>query len=135
MNKLHSLKNMFLIGFGILFFVVFLSSCKKDSETVPTQPESTKDIEAPAGFDWKTSREITLNVIGLKAVNPNISNTMYVNSPAGATYYKDLLTMNKDYTIKFAVPTTETSVVLKYGSKIKTIELTSSTITFDYIIE
>jgi len=87
-------------------------------------------------FDWKTSKEITLNIIGLKKVNPQIINILSVKSFVGdTTYYKDFLKMNTDYVIKFNVPSTENKVIIIYGSKTKTIDLLSNEITFDYIIE
>lgn len=43
--------------------------------------------------------------------------------------------MNTDYTIRFAVPSTETKILITYGSKIKTIDLTTDIITFDYLTE
>ncbi len=136
MKNMTSLKSIKLIGFGLLFITFSLSSCQKDVPPAPdTTAGTTTELKVAADFDWKTSREITLNVIGLKEVNPAINNTFYVNSSAGVTYYKDLLTMNQDYTIKFAVPSTETTLVFNYGSKTKTVEITSSSLTYDYITE
>jgi hypothetical protein len=135
MKSLTSVKNITLTGLGMIFIVFFLSSCRKELQIDPNQPKTIKNLKVAPDFDWKTSREITLNIVGLKEVNPNIANTLYVNSLNGATFYKDLLTMHKDYTIKFGVPSTETSLVLKYGSKVKTVQISSNTIIFDYIIE
>jgi len=119
----------------MILLVTIFTSCKKTdipkNENIPTT-----EISASSTFDWKTTKEITLDVIGLKSVNPNIENILYVNSTIGdTTYYNDLLFMNKDYTMKFSVPTTETSVTLKYGTKVIVVDLTSNYITFDYIIE
>jgi len=41
--------------------------------------------------------------------------------------------MNSDYTFKFVVPTTETSVTLVYGKKTYTAALTSSVLSFNYV--
>lgn len=120
----------------IVLILVTFASCKKVDDVTPDKPKSTKDLVVTSTFDWKTSKTITLNVIGLKGVNPAIKNTLYVKSSVGDTvYFKDFLTMNTDYTLNFAVPSTETKVILVYGSKTKTIDLLSNTITFDYIIE
>jgi len=132
---MNLIKKTTLSGLALLFFIFSLSSCKKDLPPAPEKLGNTTDLNVSADFDWKTSREITLNVIGLKEVNPIIANTLYVNSSAGVTYYKDLLTMNKDYTIKFAVPSTETSLMLKYGTKTLTLPITSNSLTFDYITQ
>jgi len=135
MTTMNSIKKITLTGLALLFFIFSLSSCKKDLPPAPEKVWNTTDLNVSADFDWKTSREITLNVVGLKEVNPAITNTLYVNSSAGVTYYKDLLTMSKDYTIKFTVPSTETSLVLKYGTKTSTLPITSNILTFDYITE
>ncbi len=119
----------------IILLLVSFSSCRK-FETVEPDTNTTKELVASPTFDWKTSKEITLNIVGMKDINPSIINTLYVKSSVGdTTYYKDLLFMANDYTLKFAVPSTETKVTLVYGSKIQSIDLLSNTITFDYIIQ
>ena len=120
-----------------ILLVATLVSCRKIDDVTPSDsPKPTKELNINSSFNWKTSKEVTLNVIGLKNVSPQIKNTLYINSTIGdTTYYKDLLIMNTDYTIKFTVPSTETKVVLIYGSKSKTLDLLSNEITFDYIIE
>jgi len=126
------MKNLFII----MLILVTFSSCRKNDTVTPDKPKSTKDLVVAPTFDWKTSKIITLNVIGMKDVNPQIINTLYVKSSVGDTiYFKDILTMNTDYTLSFSVPSTETKVILVYGSKTKTIDLLSNTITFDYIVE
>lgn len=128
------MKKIFLL---LILIVTFLASCKKmDPVTPDTTSKTTKDLVINPTFDWKTSKEITLSIIGLKEVDSMIINTLYVKSSVGDTiYYKDLLIMNTDYIIKFSVPSTETKVILVYGSKTKTLDLLSNSITFDYIIE
>ena len=116
------------IALFLILIMILFTSCRKDFNVVPDiTPKNTKDLVVNSNFDWKTSKEITLNVIGMKDVNPQISNTLYVESSNGGTvYYKDLLFMNKDYTLKFAIPSTETKVILVYGSKTKIIDLLCS---------
>jgi len=119
----------------LILLVTTFISCKK-TDIIENQNIPTTELIAYSMFDWKTTKEITLDVIGLKSVNPNIENILYVNSSIGdTTYYNNLLFMNKDYKINFSVPTTENSVTLKYGTKITDIDLVSNYITFDYIIE
>jgi len=119
----------------IILLVTIFVSCKK-TDIIQNENIPTTELIASSNFDWKTTKEITLDVIGLKTVNPNIENILYVNSSIGdTTYYNDLLFMNKNYNIKFSVPTTENTVILKYGTKIINIDLSSNYITFDYIIE
>jgi len=122
--------------FIFILLIITLISCKKVDINPSDTPKPTKELIVNSNFDWKTSKEITLNIIGLKSVNSQILNILYVKSSIGdTTYYMDILVMNADYIIKFTVPTTETKIVLVYGSKTKTIDLLSNEIAFDYIIE
>ena len=125
------MKNIIFI-FSFLF--LFLVSCNKDSSTITENSiKSTKNLTAQSKFDWKTSKEITLTIIGMTNINPNITNVLLVKSSNGDTvYYKDILVMLNDYTLKFSVPTIETKVILIYGSKTATIDLLSNTITYNY---
>jgi hypothetical protein len=121
--------------FIMLILLTFIS-CKKSDDVTPDTTSTTKELVANPTFDWKTSREITLNIVGMKDINPSIINTLYVKSSFGDTiYYKELLVMANNYILKFAVPSTETKVLLVYGSKMQTVELISNSITFDYIVE
>ena len=59
----------------ILILFLILVSCRKiDNVTPDGSPKSTKELQVNSTFDWKTSKEITLNIIGLKKVNPQIIN-------------------------------------------------------------
>jgi hypothetical protein len=121
--------------FIMLILLTFIS-CKKSDDVTPDTTSTTKELVANPTFDWKTSREITLNIVGMKDINPSIINTLYVKSSFGDTiYYQELLVMANNYILKFAVPSTETKVLLVYGSKMQTVELISNSITFDYIVE
>ena len=120
--------------FIAILFIVTLVSCQKDFNANPDIIKPTKELNVNSTFNWKTSKEITLNIIGMTDINPQISNTLYVKSIVGdTTYYKNLLYMNSNYIIKFVVPTTETKVTLVYGSKTVTIDLVSNDITYNYI--
>lgn len=122
--------------FILVLVMITFASCKKDLNVTPDKTTSTKDMAVNSTFDWKTSKQITLNVIGLKDINPNISNVLYIKSSNGDTiYYKDVLVMYNDYILKFAVPQTETKVILVYGSKTQIIDLLTNTIMFNYIIQ
>ena len=130
---MKKMKNLILIM--IIMSLSFLYSCKKDYNVTPDKTTiPTKDMVVSSNFDWKTSKEITLNVIGMKDVNPSVSNIIYVKSfvNENSIYIKDLLNMNTNYTIKFVVPQKETKVILVYGTKTKIIDLLSNTISYDY---
>jgi hypothetical protein len=40
-----------------------LSACKKDYQDNPLKPtENTADLQVPAGFDWKTTKDVRLEI-------------------------------------------------------------------------
>lgn len=120
----------------LLFLLIgMFISCKKVDDVAPEPPKTTKDLVVSSSFNWKTSEDITLNIVGMKDINPNISNILYVKSPNGIVYYKDQFIMANDYVVVFNVPQTENRIIISYGSKTKTIDLIGNNITFDYIIE
>jgi hypothetical protein len=110
-------------------------SCRKEIDLVPVTSGPTQDLIAPSDFNWKTSKEVSVKIVGMREVNPLITNTLYVNSVSGSTIYKSLLAMSLDYTFRVTVPATEATLVLVYGSKTKTFDIASGEITFDYFVE
>lgn len=127
--------------FMITILGVFLMSCKKDVTINPEPTKTTKELVVNSNFDWRTTKDITLYVTGMKDVNPLISNTLYVKSSNGDVIYKDLLYMSKDYVIYFSVPTTDTFVTVECGAtggnydRTQTLYLSTNKITFDYLIK
>ena len=126
--------NMLLLA-SFAALLAISTSCRKEPLPVAEATSPTKNLSAASDFNWKTTKEITLSVIGMKDVNPSIANTLNVNSVNGVNFYKCLLSMSQDYTFKFEVPATESSLILVYGSKTQTVAITSSSITFDYITQ
>lgn len=117
----------------LLIMIIFsLASCKKENIDPVIVP--TVELEASDNFDWKTTKDITLEISGMD-VSSSINRTLYVKSSIGDTIYKELLFMNKDYTLVFTVPSTERSIDLEYGTKKQKIDLVSNVITFDYIVQ
>lgn len=119
--------------FIFLLLLATLISCQKElNPDLIEHPKPTKELRVAATFDWKTTKSITLNILGFNGVN--VSNILCINSSDSTiVYFKDWLNMGSDYMINFNVPSTETKVILTYGSKTQTIELSSNQITYDYI--
>ncbi|MBE0646155.1 MAG: hypothetical protein IH596_00055 [Bacteroidales bacterium] len=119
--------------------LVFFSGCKKEITTVDpgTNPtiENPLELTVSNDFDWKTTRDITLEVTGL-AVPVNIRNTIMVKSSDEVkTYLKNQLFMNQDYTLNFTIPAYETAVVITFGSLNKVVDVTPDVIYFNYLRE
>lgn len=117
------------------FLIFFCSGCKKelpngDPNVVPPNP---LELNVSNSFDWKTTRDITLEVTGLD-VPANIKNTLQVKSKDELKIFlKNQVFMNQDYSLKFTIPSYETQVVITYGSIRKVVDVTSDVVYFNYI--
>lgn len=121
---------------SLLIISSIMIACQKTENIEPTTPKNTIEVVAPSNFDWKTTKEVTLKIIGMKDINPNIKNQLYVkSSDEKIVYYNDIINMNFDYTIIFSVPSTETNIIIEYGSKSQRINLLTNDIIYDYIVQ
>jgi hypothetical protein len=119
----------------LMLLLVAFSSCQKEPIVKPADPVNTKDLTISSDFDWRTSKIIEMTVVGLTGLT--ISNVITISSTTdGSIYINDLLNMGEKYLIKFKVPSTETSLTVKYGVLVKVIDVTAvSSISYDYVTE
>lgn len=95
--------------------MISIAACKKDPAPAvePEVPQQTGDIVVPAGFNWETSRNVTLTV--------NITNAQYEGFIHVVTIYDGDPVLGKllskgsantflPFTSKFTLPKTTTSV-------------------------
>lgn len=66
-NKIKSAIKTTLTTLGVTLAVILITftGCKKELDPVPSptqQPSATSTLSVPAGFDWRTTRTVTLNV-------------------------------------------------------------------------
>jgi len=125
---------------NILFLAIastlILVSCKKNLQESPppTAPKATKvsQLKASESFNWKTSKNLSLNVSGLNTLTP-ISRTLVVSSMDGKeVYYQSIQLMSLTTALPLIVPATTTEVKVTFGKIIKVIPLNSASIQFDY---
>lgn len=108
------------------------TSCKKDLvdqyELIKPKTSTTKtsDLKVSKDFDWKTTKEINLNLIG------------YANSPVtildadGAIVQKAFLKTDQEYLTILSVPAYQNSVKLLYMGQEVTLELNQKNITYKF---
>jgi len=101
------------------------------SNTVVT---SFKDLKVSPSFGWTTTNEITLHIIPLAQAS-NVNNTLLIKMENGEVLFSKNQNMAEACTEKILVPSTETKLVVSYGSISKTQTIDHNQITFDYIAE
>lgn len=95
---------------------------------------SFKDLKVSPSFGWATTNEITLHITPLTQAS-NINNTLLIKTENGEVLLSKNQNMAEAFTGKILVPSTETKLVVSYGSITKTVTITNNQITFDYIVE
>ena len=116
-------------------FLLSASGCKKELNMTDQGPaiDNPLELDVSNSFDWKTTREITLEVTGI-FLPATIRNTMKVMSVTeDKVYLKTQLLMNQNYTLNFTIPSYETEVVITYGSIRKVVDVTPEVIQFTYL--
>jgi hypothetical protein len=131
-----TMKNLIFI---FTLVTIGLSSCKKDliENATPTNNTSSinqfKEIKTSENFDWKTTKEITLNVYGYKTIN-TVSGTLRVSTVDDKIiFHQALQTMEQSGTIKLTIPSHIKDVKISFGSIQKTFNTSQSTIEFEYL--
>ncbi len=118
-------------------FLIFTSGCKKNLPITDPNPvpENPLELTVSNSFDWKTTREIGLEVTGI-TIPANIKNTLQVKSTDEVkVFLKNQIFMNQDYSLKFTIPAYETEVLITYGSIRQTLDVTTDVIYFSYLSE
>jgi hypothetical protein len=118
MKKLLIILSVLVIGF---------SSCKKDLDVVkPETPASMSDLKVSSDFDWKTTRQVNLELKGF------INGMVEVLSPKGTVYQRVRLFGQQTCQIKLTVPAYETNVRLQYMGQSVDLKLDSGTLHYEF---
>ena len=131
------MKRAYTVPLPIALFallLVFAGGCKKELTIADPPPgaDNPLELEVSNTFDWKTTRNITLEVTGL-TIPVNIRNTLQVKSiNEERVYLKNQLFMNRDYTLKFTIPAYDTAVLITFGSIRTTVNVTPDVIYFSF---
>jgi hypothetical protein len=104
----------------IAAFIAFgaLSSCMDNTLPEPTTPSTNAknmtELVAPADFQWKTSKTITVTITGLPTVVP-IKSTLTIAGKRGVLFTeRHLMSESKDIAVE--IPADEKILTLKFGS-------------------
>lgn len=131
------MKNISLL---LAIVVLGMTSCKKDliekAGPAPTSSVSKfSEIKASETFDWKTSKEYTLQVTGMNTI-ADANGTFKVTSLDGKIiFYQAAHKMNESFTSKFKVPSHIKDLTLSFGSIRKNVSTVNTNIQFNYLPE
>jgi hypothetical protein len=119
-----------------LAFILILSllgSCKKFE--VPEKKigvtQNFKELKVEESFEWKSTKFIKLNVIGIETLNPVRAN-FNIKDINGNLIMAESRLMSESFNLDFEIPTAEKKIIVQFGSLTKEIEINSDKLSFDY---
>ncbi len=95
---------------------------------------SFKNLKVSPSFGWTTTNEIILHVTPLAQAS-NVNNTLMIKMENGEVLFSKNQNMAEAFTEKILVPSTETKLLVSFGSIAKTETIINNQITFNYIVE
>jgi hypothetical protein len=131
------MKNIKLLS-GIAIIIAASSCAKvKDADYTPTtspKANNFKEIKVADNFNWSTTNNIELNVIGFASISP-ISNTFIVSSiDQKEVYFASNTLMSENFVANFDIPAPVKQIKVTFGSISKVIDVNSKNISFDYLL-
>jgi len=132
------MKNLPIKLFSLLLFAMVLlttAGCKKELSNPGSDQviDNPLELEVSNTFDWKTTRDLTLEVTGAD-LPVHIRNTLQVKSTdEEKVYLKNQLFMDQDYTLHITIPSYENELLITYGSIRRIVDATPETIYFSFI--
>ncbi|MDA3943826.1 MAG: hypothetical protein PF694_09860 [Bacteroidetes bacterium] len=112
----------------LLILIVFLTaSCKKDRE-VPVQPlpDSMEQLNVPADFDWKTTREYNFTFTS------SSDGIVTVVSQNGTVFHKAMLSAGQELSVKLSLPAYLENIQVKQLGRIVERELNQNSIEINF---
>ncbi len=116
-----------------LLILLVSTSCKKDlydkynaNPKVKKTVNSTGEMVVDKDFDWKTSRDVSINLTG------TASSPVLITTLDGKIIEKSMLTDNQTYHTVISIPSTEKSVIFHYMGKLITVEVKQSTLSYNF---
>lgn len=107
------------------------TACKKDLEMVepepsPNQVTAMEDLKATPEFDWKTTKEIQIEV------KANMKAVLYIKSASGTVYHKSMLTTGETFHSAITIPSLENELEIVLGGQSKLIPVTDPQVTVSF---
>jgi hypothetical protein len=105
------------------------TSCDVDGDVngnnEPDTVESFTDLNADVNFDWKTSKDYTLNFNGIPVTN-QIKKPLTIKTASGKIIRKMNISLSDNISIDLRVPSKEETLKLSWGTYEKEVSLEES---------
>ena len=129
------MKTINLIFLAVALTGVFFTGCKKSENTAPLPlplPKTLNDLKAADSFNWSTGTPVELRITGLPTVVP-VNSTLAVGRTDGTVLFTSLHLMSEDLTLTLTVPSTDTELILQYGTVTYHVPIQNKMASFSFI--
>lgn len=110
-----------ILSLGI---VLFFASCQKEVSPIPDPSNSMKEMQVSSGFDWKTTHDVTISLIGYA------NSTVEIANKNGDLIQKAFLKKDEAYTVKLNLPVSFKSLQLRYMGQVIDAKLEGNVLTY-----
>jgi len=97
----------------ILIIIFSITACQKDWDQIiednQVEMSSMSDMVISSEFDWKTTKDIEINLSGL-----NEYELIYVKSIDGDIFHKGVVNLGGNYMTTITIPTYLKGIILKH---------------------
>lgn len=115
---------IFIMIFGL---AAIFTSCKKDRTIEePSAPTKMDELQVPASFNWKTTKDYNLTLTAPLAGIAEVANA------GGVAYQKAYLSANQAYTLKLTLPAYEKAVKLSFKGQTVDLALSANTLQYSF---
>ena len=85
---------------------------------------SVKEMQVSSSFDWKTTHDVTITLVGYA------NSTVEIANANGDLIQKAFLKKDEAYTVKLNLPKANTSIQLRYMGQVINVDLVGTTLTY-----
>lgn len=125
------------IKFGSLILIgaMAIMGCRKQDFIVTEElPKNLNELQADPDFLWSTENNVALQITGLPT-EETVYAGLKIALTDGSVVYASNHRMDLDTTLNLLIPSTESSLKLKYGSKTYDVAISGKQATFSFIPE
>lgn len=114
-----------IVFFMVIAVLATLYSCRKD-RFEPNQPKNMEELNVPANFDWKTTKDYTITLTA------NAAGMVEVANAGNVAYQRAFLVAGAPYAMKLTLPTYEKAVKLKFQGKTVDLNLSGTSLSYQF---